>query len=154
MADFLSPAERSERMSRIRGQDTKPELIVRRLLHAAGFRFRLHATDLVGRPDIVLPKYKAVVFVHGCFWHRHSQCAVASNPKSNRAFWRAKFEANVRRDKRNRARLRRLGWHVFVIWECQVSSAGKSLGALRRLVARLRSTAGIPLLRHASIPKK
>ena len=142
MVDFLTPAERSERMSRIRGRDTKPELVVRRLLHAAGFRFRLHVANLAGRPDIVLPKYHAAVFVHGCFWHRHARCAVASTPKSNRGFWEAKFIANIRRDKRNCAMLRSKGWRVFVIWECQVNSIAKAGRAVHGLALRLRSGAG------------
>lgn len=154
MVDFLSPMERSERMSRIRSQNTTPELAVRRLLHAAGFRFRLHAAHLVGRPDIVLPRYKSVVFVHGCFWHRHARCAVASNPKSNRAFWQEKFEANVRRDRRNRAKLRRLGWHVFVVWECQVSTTGRSIGTIERLVARLRATVDLQRPKAVAVAKK
>lgn len=141
MVDFLTPAERSERMSRIRGRDTKPELVVRRLLHAAGFRFRLHVANLPGRPDIGLPKYRAVVFVHGCFWHRHAGCAVASTPKSNRRFWEAKFSANVRRDKRNCTVLRSMGWRVFVIWECQVNSVAKAGRAVHGLASRLRSGA-------------
>lgn len=138
MVDFLSPADRSKRMSRIRGKDTKPELVVRRLLHAAGYRYRLHVGKLSGRPDIVLPRHRAVVFVHGCFWHRHAGCAVATTPKSNRQFWLAKFAANLGRDRRNTAKLRKLGWRVFVVWECQVSSAKKSLSAIERLDRRLR----------------
>jgi DNA mismatch endonuclease, patch repair protein len=153
MADFLSPAERSERMSRIRGQHTKPELAVRRLLHAAGFRFRLHVADLAGRPDIVLPKYQTVIFVHGCFWHRHGGCPVASNPKSNREFWETKFDMNVRRDKRNQANLRRLGWHVFVVWECQVSSNAKSVNAANRLSKQLVQISRLSA-RGSSLAKK
>lgn len=137
MADFLSPLQRSERMSRIRGKNTKPEVIVRRLLHAAGFRFRLHVSALTGRPDIVLPRYKSIVLVHGCFWHRHAGCAIATTPKSNVAFWRKKFEGNVKRDRGNRAKLRKLGWSVFVIWECQVSSAAKSEATAKKLVKKL-----------------
>jgi len=137
MADFLSPLQRSERMSRIRGKNTKPEVIVRRLLHAAGFRFRLHVSGLIGRPDIVLPRYKSIVLVHGCFWHRHAGCSIATTPKSNRSFWRTKFEGNVKRDRRNRAKLRRLGWRVFVIWECQVSSAAKSETTMKKVIRRL-----------------
>lgn len=137
MADFLSPAERSERMSRIRGRNTKPEIVVRRLLHAAGLRFRLHARNLIGRPDIVLPRHRSIVFVHGCFWHRHAGCAVATMPKSNTRFWRSKFEANIQRDRRNRAKLRKLGWRVFVVWECQVSSRTKSQATVKRIVKRL-----------------
>ncbi len=143
MVDFLSPRQRSERMSRIRGTNTKPEIVVRRLLHAAGLRFRLHVPKLIGRPDIVLPRYKSIVLVHGCFWHRHTGCSIATTPKSNTSFWRAKFEGNVTRDRRNRAKLRRLGWRVFVIWECQVNSATKSEATMHRLVKKLRGGRGI-----------
>lgn len=138
MVDFLSSAARSERMSRIRGKDTKPELVVRKLLHAAGYRYRLHVNSMFGRPDIVLPRYKAVIFVHGCFWHRHSGCSVATMPKSNRPFWLAKFARNVERDRQNRTKLRKLGWRVFVVWECEVSSVSRSLKAIQHLDRRLR----------------
>ena len=140
MADFLSPSSRSERMSRIRGSNTKPEMRLRRMLHAAGFRYKLHASRLPGRPDIVLPKYETVVFVHGCFWHRHPGCKVASEPKSNKAFWASKFSRNVARDRQNSRKLRAQGWHVYVVWECQLNSALKSTNALRRLTSRFKST--------------
>lgn len=125
MADTLSPTERSERMSRIRGRDTRPELVLRRLLHAAGFRYRLHHTRLPGRPDLVFPKYGAVVFVHGCFWHRHTGCRVANTPKSNVEFWTAKFQRNVARDALVESRLRSAGWRVLVVWECSLSTKEK-----------------------------
>lgn len=121
MVDFLSKAERSFRMSRIRGKDTEPEILLRKKLHGMGFRYRLHEKLLPGKPDIVLPKYRAVVFVHGCFWHHHQGCKVANNPKSNSDFWQRKFEANVSRDKLNEARLLDLGWRVFTIWECELA---------------------------------
>jgi len=107
-------------MARIRSRDTKPELIVRSLLHRAGLRFSLRRKDLPGRPDIVLPKYRAVIFVHGCFWHRHPGCKVATLPKSRQDFWQAKFAANVARDERNQRRLVEAGWNVLVLWECEV----------------------------------
>ena len=125
MADTLSPRERSERMSRIRGKDTAPELALRKALHALGLRYRLHA-KLPGKPDIVLPRHSAVVFVHGCFWHRHRGCRIATTPKSNTAFWREKFDRNVARDKRVRRQLRAAGWRVFVAWECQLSGKGNA----------------------------
>lgn len=109
-------------MAAIKGKDTTPELIVRRMLHASGFRFRLHRRDLPGRPDIVLPKYKTVIFVHGCFWHRHN-CRYFKWPTTRAEFWRAKILSNVTRDKRNRRQLRRLGWSVIVVWECQATGA-------------------------------
>ena len=137
MVDTLTKKARSERMARIRGRDTKPEVVVRRLLHQAGFRYRLHRRDLPGRPDIVLPKYRAVVLVNGCFWHRHPGCKVASNPKSNAPFWKKKFATNVKRDRRNHALLRKLGWRVFVIWECSVCSGERASSSVRRLANKL-----------------
>jgi DNA mismatch endonuclease (patch repair protein) len=118
-------------MSRIRSRDTVPELQVRSALHRAGYRFRLHRKDLPGRPDIVLPKHSTVVFVHGCFWHRHPGCRFAYLPKSRVAFWRKKFNDNVERDRRNRRDLRRRGWRVITIWECQAGSSGRWLPSLK-----------------------
>ena len=109
-------------MSRVRGRDTKPEMIVRRALHAMGYRFRLHRRDLPGSPDLVLPSRSVALFVHGCFWHRHSGCRLASTPKTRTDFWLAKFQRNVARDAANEARLRELGWRVIVVWECETRS--------------------------------
>ncbi|MFZ5534162.1 MAG: very short patch repair endonuclease [Pseudomonadota bacterium] len=109
MVDFLSPSDRSERMSRIRGKDTQPELALRKALHRMGFRYRLHEKKLPGKPDIVLPRYKVVVFVHGCFWHRHPGCKIATIPKSNTPFWLEKFQNNVARDIRTVDELHALG---------------------------------------------
>jgi len=106
-------------MSGIRGKNTKPELVVRSFLHRAGLRFRLH-TKLPGKPDLVLPKYRAVVLVHGCFWHRHKGCRFTTSPASNAVFWQEKFKANVQRDRNAKKQLRKLGWQVFVIWSCQL----------------------------------
>ncbi len=111
---------RSRNMAAIRGKDTAPELAVRRILHAMGLRFRLHRRDLPGRPDIVLPKHRTVVFVHGCFWHRHEVCRYTTTPKTRQEFWQSKFAANVERDSRNRTDLRQLGWRVIVVWECEL----------------------------------
>ena len=122
LVDTLTPAQRSERMSRIRGSDTQPELALRRALHAKGLRYRLHVRQLPGSPDLVFPKYGAVVFVHGCFWHQHPKCKVGRMPKSNEAFWAKKFQANMARDQRTLRELRHLGWRVAVAWECQVSN--------------------------------
>ena len=119
MTDRLTREHRSWNMSRIRAKDTQPEKLVRSTLHRAGYRFRLHRRDLPGRPDIVLPKYRTVVFVHGCFWHRHPGCRFAYTPKSRVAFWNEKFRRNVERDCRNVRALRALGWRVITVWECQ-----------------------------------
>ena len=120
MVDSISSEHRSWNMSRIKGRDTAPELVLRSLLHRAGFRFRLHYPKLPGRPDIVLPKYRAVIFVHGCFWHRHEGCINATTPSTRSEFWRAKFEGNVARDHLNAVRLADLDWNVIVVWECDL----------------------------------
>jgi len=130
--DTLTPAERSRRMSLVRGKDTKPELLVRRLVHGMGYRYRLHARDLPGNPDMVFPSKGKVLFVHGCFWHRHGTCKNTRWPKSKLDFWRPKLEQNQLRDKVNRKRLSRLGWRVLIVWECQLSK-------LPALTARLRA---------------
>lgn len=117
--DIISPEQRSALMSRIRGKDTKIELEVRRGLHALGFRYRLGGAGLPGRPDIVLPKYRTVVFVHGCFWHRHD-CHLFRLPKTRPEFWKTKIDANAERDRRKQAELRATGWRVETIWECQL----------------------------------
>lgn len=137
MADFLSPEARSERMSRIRSKDTSPELALRKALHALGLRFRIHDKRLPGKPDIVLPRFKTVVLVHGCFWHRHGGCKVATTPKSNTAFWQEKFDRNIERDQRNVAALERLGWRVLVAWECELGSQRKAEAAALQLASEL-----------------
>jgi DNA mismatch endonuclease (patch repair protein) len=138
MVDTLTPEQRSERMSRIRGRDTQPELVLRRALHAEGLRYRLHDADLPGKPDLVFPRFSAVVFVHGCFWHQHVGCKVARVPQSNLGFWRKKFEANRCRDRRNVRQLRRLGWRVAVVWECQLSTAHRVATSVKRVRRFLR----------------
>lgn len=107
-------------MAGIKGKNTRPEVMVRRFLHAEGFRFRLHDRKLPGQPDIVLPKYKLAIFVHGCFWHRHQGCRYATNPEQNRERWQEKFRQNVERDRRQINELVRQGWRVVVIWECSL----------------------------------
>ena len=143
MVDTLTPVQRSERMSRIRGKDTRPELLLRRAVHRLGLRYRLHPKELPGRPDLVFPKYRAVVFVHGCFWHRHPGCSIATTPKSNVDFWRAKFEANVARDQRNVASLELLGWRVFTVWECETNTAAKAAATATSLSQSLRGLATV-----------
>ena len=118
--DTLSRTERSERMARIRGRDTKPELAVRRLLHRSGFRYRLHRATLPGEPDFVFPSRRKAIFVHGCFWHRHPNCALARLPKSRLKFWLPKLKENRRRDLKNIRSLKKLGWQTFIVWECEL----------------------------------
>lgn len=120
-------------MSGIRGRDTKPEIAVRRYLHGRGLRYRVAPRDLIGRPDIILPKYRTVVFVHGCFWHRHPGCRFATTPSTNARFWLGKFEANVARDSVVQGALRNAGWRVLVIWECEIEP-----GTLNNLYCRIR----------------
>ena len=131
MADRLTAEHRSWNMSRIRGADTKPEKQVRSILHANGYRFRLHQKNLPGKPDIVLPKYKSVILVHGCYWHRHDGCRYAYSPKSRVEFWSQKFARTVQRDKENLAALKVLGWRTLVVWECQIGYAEKLADRLR-----------------------
>jgi DNA mismatch endonuclease, patch repair protein len=119
-------------MAAVRRADTRPEVVVRRLLHRMGLRFRLQRGDLPGRPDIVLPRRRTIIFVHGCFWHRHPRCKKTTTPASNRAFWLAKFAQNRKRDRRVQAELQARGWRVLVIWQCQT-------GDLEQLADRLRS---------------
>jgi DNA mismatch endonuclease (patch repair protein) len=121
MTDIVSAEKRSEMMSGIRSKDTKPEIRVRRLLHRLGYRFRLHRKDLPGKPDIVLPKWRKVVFVNGCYWHGHEECHLFRTPKSRTEFWTTKIASNRTRDRRNYAELTDAGWGVVVIWECAVS---------------------------------
>jgi len=109
-------------MSAIKSKNTKPEIAVRKMLHALGYRFRLHRKDLPGSPDIVLPKYKTVIFVHGCFWHRHENCKFASTPKTRKEFWENKFNENMKRDKNNFKELKKLNWNLLVIWECETKN--------------------------------
>jgi DNA mismatch endonuclease, patch repair protein len=122
--DTLDPKQRSERMSRIRGKDTGPEMTVRRLVHGMGYRYRLHRRDLPGRPDLVFATRRKVIFVHGCFWHRHgdSRCKLSRLPKSRLEFWETKLENNRRRDSVKQKELWAAGWDVLVVWECQVNN--------------------------------
>ena len=125
--DTLSPSERSERMSRVRSKNTKPELTIRRLVHSLGYRYRLHATQLPGKPDLVFAARRKVIFVHGCFWHRHgARCHLTRLPKSKLDFWQPKLEQNKKRDEKNIRELRKRGWKPLVIWECQLNT-GSSL---------------------------
>ncbi|WP_084355942.1 very short patch repair endonuclease [Novosphingobium lentum] len=119
MTDVVSPEVRSRMMSGIRGKNTRPELMLRQALHALGFRYRLHAPELPGKPDLAFPKHQAIIQVHGCFWHRHG-CDKTSIPSSNSEFWQKKFERNIERDREVELQLRELGWRVGVVWECEI----------------------------------
>ena len=130
--DTLSPAQRSERMSRVRSRDTKPELLVRKLVHGLGYRYRLHGKDLPGRPDLVFGPRRKVIMVYGCFWHGHDCPRGARMPQNNRAYWEAKISRNMARDKASLAALKKLGWTPRVIWECQT----RDDAALARLITR------------------
>ena len=132
--DHLDPEHRSENMRRVRGKDTRPELTVRRALHALGRRFRLHRRDLPAKPDIVLAKDRLAIFVHGCFWHRHDDCPRASTPSTRKEFWVAKFERTVVRDAEQAAALRAAGWRPEVIWECETRDSERLNERLRRIL--------------------
>ena len=120
MTDIVSPRKRSEMMAGIKGRNTKPEMVVRKFLHRNGFRYRLHKAGIPGKPDLVFPKYHAVIFVHGCYWHRHEGCRLAYTPKSRIEFWTRKFSENVARDARQRIALLEAGWRIAVVWECAI----------------------------------
>ena len=124
MPDIVDRQTRSRMMAGIRGSNTKPELSLRRALHARGLRYRLHDRRLSGTPDVVFPRFQAVCFVHGCFWHRHAGCRYTTTPATRPAFWQAKFDANVTRDQRNRRELLAAGWRVAIVWECALREQG------------------------------
>lgn len=120
MADNLTPEQRKRTMSRVKQQDTKPEKIVRSLLHRLGFRFRKNVPSLIGKPDIVLPKYKTIIFVHGCFWHQHAGCRKSRRPTTNIEFWDEKLDKNIKRDIQTEAELKKLGWKILTVWDCEI----------------------------------
>lgn len=138
MADVHTPEQRSYNMSRIRGKDTKPEELVRKYLFSHGFRYRKNDARLPGKPDIVLPKYKAVIFVNGCFWHAHEGCRYFVWPKNNADFWKKKIESNVERDAKNYQLLKNLGWNVLIIWECELKkdSFSKTMSSLEQQLTK------------------
>ncbi len=140
MIDIVSKDERSRNMARIKGRDTDPELIVRRCLHRDGYRFRLHRADLPGKPDIVLTRYRAAIFVHGCFWHRHRDCRLAYQPKSRVYFWTNKFRETVKRDERQIRALEAIGWRVLVVWECHLRTVVSRSACLRTITTWLKSS--------------
>lgn len=139
MVDVVDPATRSRMMSGIRARNTKPEVLIRSMLHRRGFRFRLHVSNLPGKPDLVFPRYRAVIFVHGCFWHGHD-CPLFKWPGTRPEFWREKIGRNQSNDDRTRAALVTAGWRVGIVWECAIRGAGKDLdGVVRRLADWLHS---------------
>jgi DNA mismatch endonuclease (patch repair protein) len=135
--DIFSEEQRSYVMRSVGSKDTKPERIVRSFLHRNGFRFRLHAKNLPGKPDLVLPRYRAVVFVNGCFWHRHKGCKRTTTPKTREKFWTNKFKKNVARDKRNYRQLMEMGWESIIIWECELRNLDVQAKTLRALASEL-----------------
>jgi DNA mismatch endonuclease (patch repair protein) len=134
MVEKIAPATRSRMMASIRGKDTAPERAVRRMLHTLGFRFRIHRRDLPGNPDIVLPRHRLAILVHGCFWHRHPGCRFTTSPKTNAPFWQTKFKNNVRRDIEALGQLNEAGWRTLVVWECSVKADAEGNSKLPRLL--------------------
>ena len=141
MADVFTKTKRSYVMSRIRGRDTGPERAVRSILHRLGYRYRLGSPKLPGRPDVILPTYSTVIFVHGCFWHRHSGCRFAYTPKTRSTFWLDKLTGNASRDQKTQRRLRALGWSVITVWECQLRQPKALSRRLDRMLMQRRRTA-------------
>ena len=135
--DTFHPQKRRDIMRRVRSKDTIPEKVIRALLHKEGFRFRIHRTDLPGKPDIILPKYKTVIFVHGCFWHRHENCKRASTPSSRLEYWLPKFQKTIIRDIQNIIKLEERGWKVIVIWECEIKDIINIREKLRQTLCRI-----------------
>jgi DNA mismatch endonuclease, patch repair protein len=139
MADVHEPETRSYNMSQISGKDTKPEMIVRKFLHANGFRYRLHVKDLPGKPDLVLPKYNSVIFVHGCFWHAHEGCKFFKIPQTRTEWWREKLFGNKLRDEKRISELKDIGWNVIAVWECELKPEKKEK-TLIRIVEELENS--------------
>ncbi|PYS21342.1 MAG: very short patch repair endonuclease [Acidobacteria bacterium] len=134
MADVFTPEKRSAIMSRIKGGNTKPEILVRRIVHSLGFRFRLRPQNLVGKPDLVLPRYRKIIFVHGCFWHGHARCRRSTLPTSNVAFWQKKIEGNKARDRNVVRTLRRMKWDILVVWQCETTHIERLTKRLERFL--------------------
>jgi DNA mismatch endonuclease (patch repair protein) len=134
MADVFTKEKRSWIMGRVKGRDTKPENLVRSFIHKMGYRFRIHRKDLPGNPDIVLPRHKKVIFVHGCFWHGHKRCPRSKRPSTNEEFWNLKLDKNIKRDKRFQRKLRCLGWKVSIVWECETKKPDRLIRKLGRFL--------------------
>lgn len=135
MADIVSSSKRAEMMSSVKQRHTKPEIAVRKILHSLGFRFRLHRKDLPGSPDIVLPKFRTVIFVHGCFWHQHKNCSKSRRPSSNQDYWNTKLDENISRDERKEKELSKLGWRIITIWQCEIRDLKTLTPKLKKLLA-------------------
>ena len=138
MSDVLTREQRHLNMSHIRGKDTRPEETVRKYLFSKGYRYRKNDSRYLGKPDIVLPKYRTVIFVNGCFWHRHPGCRYATTPTTNREFWQKKFDQNIARDRQVQEQLRADGWNVVVVWECEISKKTDCVDRLKRLEQEIR----------------
>jgi DNA mismatch endonuclease (patch repair protein) len=152
--DRLTPAQRSANMRAVRSNNTAPELLARRAAHSIGLRFRLHQRDLPGSPDLVFPRYRTVVFVHGCFWHGHPNCPRASLPKSNAVFWHEKVGRNRQRDRRARAALKKLGWKVVILWQCQIKTQDAAIEKLSSALQVKAPTRKSPRRAKTSRPKR
>ncbi|MGI9055194.1 MAG: very short patch repair endonuclease [Pyrinomonadaceae bacterium] len=137
MADIFSKAKRSQIMSKISGKETKPEILVRKFLFGQGFRYRKNEKRLPGKPDIVLPKYKTAIFVHGCFWHGHQNCKKSALPQTNYEFWKSKIQGNTERDKSNQKQLKKLGWKVIVVWQCRIKNRELFEKTMKRVVQKI-----------------
>ncbi len=134
MTDVFSKEKRSWIMSRVKGRDTKPEILVRSFVHRMGYRFRIHGRDLPGNPDIVLPRHGKVIFVHGCFWHGHNRCPRSKRPTTNKSFWNKKLDGNIKRDRRFRRSLVLKGWGILVVWQCETGDPDRLLRKLERFL--------------------
>jgi DNA mismatch endonuclease (patch repair protein) len=134
MTDVFSKEKRSWVMSRVKGRDTKPEILVRSFVHRMGYRFRIHGRDLPGNPDIVLPRHRKVIFVHGCFWHGHNRCPRSKRPTTNKSFWNKKLDGNIKRDRRFRRALLLKGWRILVVWQCETREPDRLLRKLERFL--------------------
>jgi DNA mismatch endonuclease, patch repair protein len=139
VADIFSKKKRSQIMASVLSTETKPERAVRKFLFSKGYRFRKNLKSLPGKPDIVLPKYKTAILVHGCFWHGHKNCDASTMPKSNKAYWKDKIKKNIERDKRNKRALKKLGWNVFTIWECKLNNKISVPKEMNKILTKLES---------------
>jgi len=138
MADIFSKSKRSEIMSKISGKETKPEILVRKFLFSKGFRYRKNDKRLAGKPDIVLPKYKTTIFIHGCFWHHHENCSKSALPQTNYDFWKNKIQGNIERDEKNQKKLKEIGWKVIVLWQCEIKNRNLFEKAMTELVIQIK----------------